>query len=265
LLLFVVGAVMLHAGAARASKLGGLARTMPVTTFFGVLGCCAAAGAPGLGLYASQTLSLGALAIEGGREISVILLSAAAMAAAFALVRLPAALFFGRPKTLLAAPEDAPAPFGLILAMTLAAFFLIAMGAAPGWLTTLAPPAPIPIDAFALGRAGPRLELLAGSALGYAFARLVGLGGDRRTCDLLDVDSFYRGPAAAAVRLFGKGLLQIYGAAKTAGGIALEFAGRVLEAVARASDRPLRIGTPGALASLSAILLLLALVYVFTI
>jgi multicomponent Na+:H+ antiporter subunit D len=263
LLLFVVGAVMLHAGSARASKLGGLARAMPVTTFFGVLGCCAAAGAPGLGLYASQTLSLGALASESGREISLILLAAAAMAAAFALVRLPAALFFGSPKTLLA-PEDAPAPFGLILAMTLAAFFLIAMGAAPGWLTILAPPAPIPIDAFALGRAGPRLELLAGAALGYAFARLVGLGGDRRTRDLLDVDSFYRGPAAAAVRLLGRGLLQIYGAAKAAGGLALEFAGRVLEAVARASDRPLRIGAPGALASLSAILLLLALVYVFT-
>jgi multicomponent Na+:H+ antiporter subunit D len=263
LLLFAIGAVMLQTGTARASALGGLARAMPVTAFFGVLGCFAAAGTPHLALYASQTLSLAAVANEGWRNISIILLAAAAATAAFAAVRLPAALFFGRPKTYAQVMSDVPAPFGLILAMTLAAFFLIVMGAAPGWLIRIAPPAPIPLDAFDAARAGPRLELLTGAALGYAAMLLVGATGERRARDLLDVDAFYRGPAASAARLMGAGLLWVYGRLKAAGEFALSLTGRVIAIFARASDRPLRVGPAGAAASLGALLILFALVYVF--
>jgi hypothetical protein len=61
----------------------------------------------------------------------------------------------------------------------------------------------------------------------------------------------------------GAGLLWVYGRLKAAGEFALSLTGRVIAIFARASDRPLRVGPAGAAASLGALLILFALVYVF--
>src|SRR5262249_17434477 len=139
-------------------------------------------------------------------------------------------------------PGQAPfreAPFPMLLAIALSAFFCISVGIAPNWLFGLLP-ANLAFQPYALDRVAPQLELLGGAGLIYLVLMAVKLTPRERALRLLDVDAFYRGPAANAGRWLGVVALRVYGAARDVSeksGVALT---NRLDRLAATCDRPYR-------------------------
>ncbi|MGE0046174.1 MAG: proton-conducting transporter membrane subunit [Hyphomonadaceae bacterium] len=260
-LTLAAGFIAERTGETSASALGGLARAMPLTALFATIAGLSAAAAPGFAGYVSTTLSLEAIESAGQREAWFVLLGASAACAAFAAVRLPVALFFGRMRT--APREERAHSYASLQAMALAAFLCITVGLAPGWLLDLLPPAPVAYSAYAVDRLAPRIEFFAAALFAAGLMHMIGFGVTQRKRALLDVDAFLRGPAAAIARWCGIVTLRVYGGVRAAGDAAASGAARALAAFARATDRPYADGPAGALAALAGALGLVVLVYVF--
>jgi multicomponent Na+:H+ antiporter subunit D len=129
------------------------------------------------------------------------------------------------------------APFPMLLGASVAAFFCLSVGLAPGWLYGLMP-SELQFQPFSLDRLAPQLELLGASGLVMLGAWVLKLAPGARPLRLLDVDSLYRGPLAGAARWAGIVLLRLYGAVQNAGSAVTRGIARSLGAFARASDRP---------------------------
>lgn len=169
-------------------------------------------------------------------------------------------------RALLAArPQGAPAlgrapVFSMLLAAALAGFLSLAVGLAPGWLYTLAPPAGLSFNPFAASVLAPHLALVATAAAGWLVLRAARLAPAEAPRRLLDVDALYRGPAAGAGRWTGVMLLRLYGVWQSASAM---LAGRIaagLRAFAQAGDRPYQSPwlAPAGLCTMLALLLFIS-------
>lgn len=235
----VLGAVLGRLGHTRHSDLEGLVRTMPITSMLLIAAGLAVAATPGFALYATTTIALEATA-EWELEWAWLLMASVSPALLVALMLRPAMTAF---RSAQAAPIK-EAPFPMLLGAALAVFFCLSVGMAPGWLYGLLP-TELSFEPYALDRMAPQLELLGAAGVIYVLLRALRLAPLPRAGTLLDVDAFYRGPAAGAGRWIGVVLLRLYGAwqamvAKSAAQLA-RSAGRW----SRNCDRPYRVLAPG--------------------
>lgn len=232
-----LGAVLGRQGQVRASQVEGVARVMPISAALLLFAGLAVAGAPGLATYITTAIALEAAA-------QWITPTPWAITAAISAALLIALMLRPGLQVYRSAPGPVPrneAPFPMLLATALAAFFCVSIGVAPGWLYGLLPTV-LAFRPYEIERVAPHLELL--GMAGGAFLALRGLRvfARERSIRLLDVDAIYRGPAASAGRWCGVVLLRLYGAWRTQWSAISKAAGGAIGRAISLSDRPYQGG-----------------------
>lgn len=191
-LAIALGAVMDRTGTARASRLGGLARTMPVTATLACIAALSIAGAPLTAGFASIALVFDALARAGAPAAYFALVGAAGAAVAHTAVKIPYAAFFAPPRWKNLPPSQFGEPQ---MAMLAAVVLILGIGAAPGWLYAFLPPDPIRFSPYDWGRMMVHIQLAAFAMLAFAAARMAKLHDvDEAGGDLRDIDTLIHGP-----------------------------------------------------------------------
>jgi multicomponent Na+:H+ antiporter subunit D len=192
LLFMSAGVVVYRTGKNKCTDLGGLFRTMPLTTICGIIGALSISSFPFTSGFTTKTL-ISQAAVDGGL-VTVYFLLAAASAGVFlhAGIKFPWFVFFQKDSGM--RPKDAP--WNMAAAMVIFAVMCIAIGVFPGLLYSLLP-YPVDYHAYTPGKVLFYLQLLLFS--GLAFFVLLPLL-KRTTTITLDIDWFYR---VAAPRVFG--------------------------------------------------------------
>lgn len=189
LLLMSAGSVLYMTGRSKCTELGGLFRSMKLTTICGIVGALAISAVPLTSGFVTKSM-IGSAA-EARHLATVWFLLAAGSAGVFlhAGIKFPWFVFFQRDSGL----RPADPPWNMRAAMVLLSFLCLLFGVAPGILYAW-----LPYDAtyepYTAGHVVSQLQLLLFS--GLAFFLLLGMLRRTRTITL-DVDWFYRalGPA----------------------------------------------------------------------
>jgi multicomponent Na+:H+ antiporter subunit D len=153
--MLALGGVFGRLGSARISQIEGGARAMPISAALLAIAGLAAAGAPGFAVFVTATIGLEALAqwrLEGPWLVA----SAVPAGLMLALMLRPTLALYRAPPG--AKPRN-EAPFPMLLGLTLAVFFCLSIGLAPGWLYGLLP-AQLTFQPYAIERVAATLELL---------------------------------------------------------------------------------------------------------
>jgi multicomponent Na+:H+ antiporter subunit D len=204
LLLMSAGAVLYVTGRRKCTDLGGLFRTMPLTTICGTIGALAISAFPLTSGFVSKSM-IGDAAMEAHLTVVWYLL-AAASAGVFlhAGIKFPWFVFFQRDSGL-RPPEP---PLSMRLAMLLFAALCIGLGIGYAPLYALLP-YPVRFVPYAPAHVVDQLQLLLFSGLAF-FAMLPAL---RRTLTItLDTDWLYRRLGPALLRSAGHAVAAADGA-----------------------------------------------------
>lgn len=237
LMAMALGLVKARTGSARASELGGLARTMPATAALVCVAALSIAGAPLTAGFASLALVLDAFAQAQRPMAYYALIAASAAGVAHTAVKIPYAAFFAPARKRAPAPGYFDAPQ---LAMLFAAVLIVAVGAAPRWLYAFLPPDPVGFSPYDWSRVATHLQLALFAALAVAAARMAQIYPVERGGALRDADRLIHGPLWRLAQWAGASLSGVHRAwrAAEAGGAAV--AGRLALRWTRLSDRPTR-------------------------
>ena len=135
LLFMSMGAVLYRTGTVKASELGGLYRTMPLTMIFCVVGAASISAFPLFSGFISKSLIQSAAANEGYLVIWLVMLIASVGVLEHSGIKIPFFTFFGhdsgkRPKE---------APWNMLSAMFLTACFCVGLGVYPAPLYAILP------------------------------------------------------------------------------------------------------------------------------
>jgi len=204
LLFMSIGAVLFRTGTAKASELGGLYKTMPLTMVFCVIGAAAISSFPLFSGFVTKSLILSASVHEGHYIVWGILLFASAGAFIHSGIKVPYFAFFGRDSGL--RPKEAPG--NMLLAMGITAFLCIAIGVYPDPLYDLLP-YEVDYIAYTTTHVVTQLQLLFFAALAFTLLLRTGMYPLALTSVNLDFDWTYRklGPALiGAVRYVINGI-----------------------------------------------------------
>jgi multicomponent Na+:H+ antiporter subunit D len=192
LLFMAMGAVLFSTGTCRQSQVGGLARRMPLTCIFCLVGALSVM--PLNCSFVTKGLILEAAAEAHLDTIWLLLLAGSVGAFLAAGIRVPYYAFFHGDAT-----HDAKeAPQNMLVAMGASAVLCLAIGVAPGLFYQLLPHGEAE-NPYTLSHVIHQLQLLVFSCAVFAlFARFAPL---RVASVLLDVDWIYRRPLPALIGL----------------------------------------------------------------
>ena len=135
LLFMSVGAVLLRAGTEKASDIGKLYKTMPLTTLFCIIGAASISAVPLFSGFISKALILEGVWEEGYQIVWFLLLVASVGVLEHAGLRIPSCAFFGHGR----ARSTQEAPLHMLLAMGAAALLCIGIGLFPTLLYNILP------------------------------------------------------------------------------------------------------------------------------
>ena len=135
LLFMALGAAMYRTGTSKATELGGLYRTMPITMGLCIIGALSISAFPGTLGFVTKGLIIDAAGEAHMLWIWLVLLFASAGVLEHAGIKIPFFTFFAhdsgkRPKE---------APLGMLIAMSIAAVLCVGIGLVPGPLYALLP------------------------------------------------------------------------------------------------------------------------------
>ncbi|HEX7775250.1 MAG TPA: Na(+)/H(+) antiporter subunit D [Parvibaculum sp.] len=187
LLFMTVGAVMLRTGTAKASQLGGLWKSMPLTMIFCIVGALSISAFPLFSGFISKSLIVSASADSGHMIVWLVLLVASVGVLEHAGIKIPYSMFFGHDRGL----KVKEAPLHMLIVMALAAALCVIIGVWPQPLYDLLP-YPVAYAPYTTDHVVTQLQLLFFAIL--AFAVLIRIG--RYPAELrsvnLDTDWLYR-------------------------------------------------------------------------
>jgi multicomponent Na+:H+ antiporter subunit D len=187
LLFMAIGAVLRQTGHVRATELGGLARQMPWTAAFCVIGAASISAFPLMAGFVSKSLILAAVAHEHWAGTWITLTAASAGALMYVGIKIPYFAFL--------APNDQiecdEAPRNMQIAMGLTAIACIALGLMPSLLYSILP-YPVDYNPYTASHIVSQLQLLAFSALVFWLAWRAGLYPLPKRAVHLDTDWVYR-------------------------------------------------------------------------
>jgi len=184
LLFMSAGVVLYRTGITRCSDLGGLFRTMPLTTLCGIIGALAISSFPLTSGFTTKTLISVAAEEQGLALVYFLLAAASAGVFLHAGIKFPWFVFFQKDSGL--RPQDAPWNMAAAMLLFAAACLLLGIFPEPFWALL---PYPVDYDAYAPGKVLFYLQLLLFS--GLAFFLLLPLM--RRTLTItLDTDWLWR-------------------------------------------------------------------------
>ncbi|WP_461210562.1 Na(+)/H(+) antiporter subunit D [Desulfocurvus sp. DL9XJH121] len=187
LLFMSMGAVMHRTGKINATDLGGLYKSMPWTTLF----CCIGAASISAFPLTSGFISKSMVVTASGEGHYVLVWFALIFASAGVFhhsgIKIPFFAFFGHD----AGWRVKEAPWNMLLAMGVAAFFCIGVGVYPKPLYNLLP-YPVDFVPYTAPHVLSQLQLLFFSALAFTLLMLSGLYPAEMRCVNLDADLLYR-------------------------------------------------------------------------
>jgi multicomponent Na+:H+ antiporter subunit D len=194
LLFMSMGAVLYRTGTIKASELGGLYKSMPLTAVFCIIGSLSIAGFPLFSGFVTKSMTLSAAFGTHQTWIFVGLLIASAGVVDHSGIKIPFFAFFAHDS----GRRVKEAPLNMLLAMGLAAFLCVFLGVYPQPLYDLLP-FPIREDAagtawhnFTASHVLTSLQLLLFAALAFTVLYRKGLYPPEVKSVNLDFDWFYR-------------------------------------------------------------------------
>jgi len=184
LLFMSAGAVLYQTGERKCSNLGGLFRTMPVTTICGTIGALAISAFPLTSGFISKSMINSSAAAEHMAFVWFALVAASAGVFLHAGIKFPWFVFFQKDSGL--RPDDPP--WNMQAAMVLFSVFCVGLGAFPGLLYSLLP-YPVDYVPYTADHVVTQVQLLLFAGLAF----FVMLPMMRRTLTIsLDFDWVYR-------------------------------------------------------------------------
>lgn len=217
LLFMSMGAVLYRVGTAKASELGGLWHSMPLTALFCMVGCASISAVPLFSGFVSKSLILSAVAYEGYLGPWLMLLVASAGVLAYSALKIPFFAFFAKDS----GKRCEEAPTSMLIAMGLASVLSIGIGLWPAGLHQLLP-YPVNYETYTFGHIIGQLQLLIFGALGFAVLMRNRLYPAQIRSTNLDTDWFYRRMFPAILRWFRDAIAQMHLEALRRGRIRLQ-------------------------------------------
>ncbi|MBU4532751.1 MAG: Na(+)/H(+) antiporter subunit D [Firmicutes bacterium] len=199
LLFMSVGAVLFRLGTAKATELGGLYKTMPLTLIFCVIGAASISAFPLFSGFIAKSLITSAVAYEGLILVWLALLFASAGVFHHAGIKVPYFTFFAhdsgkRPKE---------APLNMLIAMGIASFLCIFIGVFPSVLYNILP-YPVSYVPYTADHVVSQLLLLCFAAVAFGTLMRIGYYPPEKRAVNLDTDWLYRRGGPAVVVYFGR-------------------------------------------------------------
>ncbi len=206
LLFMTMGAVMYRTGKIKATDLGGLYKTMPLTCLFCIVGAASISAFPFFSGFVSKSMVMSAAGNGHMAIVWFILLFASAGVFHHAGIKIPYFAFFSHDSGL--RPREAP--WNMLLAMGITAFLCIFIGTFPGPLYSLLP-YQVPYEPYTGSHVLSQSQLLFFSALAFTLLILAGIYPSELRCINLDSDWFYRKGGRLIFFLLDKGFNRLNG------------------------------------------------------
>ena len=189
LLMMSMGAVLHVTGEIRGSELGGLYKKMPKTTLLCIIGAASISAFPLFSGFISKAMVVSAAIQEGHTLVWLALLFAAAGVFHHAGIKIPFFAFFAHDSKHIETAHEPPG--NMILAMSIAAVFCVGIGSFPGLLYAMLPFA-TDYSAYDVSHVLAQMQLLAFSALAFAWLKLANIYPPELKSLNLDTEWFYR-------------------------------------------------------------------------
>jgi len=187
LLFMSMGAVLHRVGTVKATELGGLHKSMPLTTIFCLIGAGAISGFPLLSGFVSKSMIIAAAAEHHHFWVWILLLIASAGFMEHSGIKIPFFAFFAHDSGK-RVPE---APLNMLVAMAIAAFFCVGLGVAYPLLYRMLPHE-VDYHPYTLTHVVTQLQLLMFATLAFVALIKVGLYPPEQRAINLDTDWIYR-------------------------------------------------------------------------
>jgi len=195
LLLMSMGAVLHQTGKINGSELGGLYKTMPITTGLCIVGAASISAFPLFSGFVSKSMVMVAAAEEGHWVVWLLLLFASAGVFHHAGIKIPFFAFFAHDSGI----RTREPPLNMLLAMGAAAALCIVIGVFPSLLYGFLP-WDVHYVPYTADHVLSQLQLLFFSALAFAWLNLAGLYPPELRSLNLDADWLYRRLGMGTVR-----------------------------------------------------------------
>ncbi len=187
LLFMSMGAVLYRVGTVKASELGGLYKSMPLTTIFCIVGAVSIAGFPLTSGFVTKNLTLTGAEQFGLFWTWILLIFASAGVMEHSGIKIPFFAFFSHD----GGHRVQEAPLNMLLAMGIAAFACIFIGVFPSTLYAILP-YPVTKDPYSMASVITKTQLLVFSVLAFAVLIRNGLYPKELPSTNLNTDWFYR-------------------------------------------------------------------------
>jgi len=190
LLFMSIGAVIHQTGKSKATELGGLFRSMPLTCIFCCIGAASISAFPLFSGFVSKSMVMTAVAEKHHTLVWLVLLFASAGVFHHAGIKIPFFAFFSHDSGI----RVKEAPTNMLIAMAIAAFLCIFLAFPIFGYKVLYGLLPNPVDynPYTFGHVNGQFLLLLFSALAFTLLLLSGLYPAEKRAINLDVDWIYR-------------------------------------------------------------------------
>ncbi|MFW5906196.1 MAG: proton-conducting transporter membrane subunit, partial [Desulfobia sp.] len=186
LLFMSIGAVLYRTGTVKATGLGGLYKSMPLTAFFCIVGAASVSAFPLFSGFVSKSMVMEAAAHGHMSVVWLVLLFASA--GVYVGIKVPYFAFYSHD----AGYRVREAPVNMLIAMGIAAFLCIFNGSSPGLLYSLLPYQDVVYEPYSISHVISQTQLLFFSALAFTLLLLAGIYPAEIRAVNLDADWFYR-------------------------------------------------------------------------
>ena len=198
LLMMSMGAVLHMTGRINGSELGGLYKTMPVTTCLCIVGAASISAFPLFSGFVSKSMVMSAALEEGYHGIWLGLLFASAGVFHHAGIKIPFFAFFAHDSGI----RVSEPPKNMLAAMFLGATLCVLIGIFPEWLYSMMP-FEVTYTPYDATHVIAQLQLLFFSALAFTWLKLSGLYPPELRSVNLDAEWIYRRAAPGLLARIG--------------------------------------------------------------
>lgn len=217
LLFMSMGAVLHRVGTIKASELGGLYKSMPMTTGFCIVGSMSISAFPLFSGFVAKSLTLTAVAVEGHWGVWLVLLFASAGVLDHSGIKIPFFTFFAHDS----GKRCEEAPGNMLWAMGIVAFLCIAIGVYPAPLYSILPYT-VNYAPYTVAHVITQLQLLLFSAMAFAVLFRNGWYPPEIRGVNLDTDWLYRRLIPGTIRVVGTPFMQAFDSIRRSGATIIE-------------------------------------------
>ena len=199
LLMMSMGAVLYRTGRMNGSDLGGLYKSMPITTTLCIVGAASISAFPLFSGFVSKSMVMVAVLDEGHPVVWLALLFASAGVFHHAGIKIPFFAFFAHDSGI----RTTEPPLNMLIAMGIAAILCVFIGSYP-WLLYSLLPFEVNYVPFDRSHVLAQFQLLVFSAAAFAWLKISGIYPPELHATNIDVEWVYRRLAPRAVRRVGR-------------------------------------------------------------